>query len=386
MKNVKFSMAKNTNPLGGRTQQNFRMLGAAIEQKAKIYELVENEDVSEYIQQGPLTEAASLHVHCEEEKVTTLERAARYDMFVERTRAERFQHPRPEKVAECDTDQKARAWEKTYWLKKAMEDYFEEEHQDRYYEFARLVLKNYTDSVNVKYNLYEGWPANLKIITDQLRKFSNSINEMKREQKVDECAGCNMKFKGARGLTLHLGMVRRRIKDGEQGPNDIKCIQAYNSMFPLQELQEDELKGRHKANKGDQAANEPWRKEPWKFKCPVPKEIAANCNFPRIGPGATWCILCRIRENYDPEGCEIKNERNKAWHEKNKEHLQKTGNVRVPHQAKQENDALKKTACPNNGQGCQFPIVEKWQQWCIVCKYMRGRGGNPGGQQAPQAP
>ena len=50
-----------------------------------------------------------------------------------------------------------------------------------------------------------------------------------------------------------------------------------------------------------------------------------------------WCTFCRIREDYDPAGNEVDRQRTMTRDKKNKDFLEKTGRIRVPHQIEQEN-------------------------------------------------
>ena len=276
-------------------------------------------------------------------------------------------------------EEKDNAWlgikdKKDKWtlLKNWLEDFHTNDQES--WIVGKLIMRQKILEVQEDKPKWERTGPKFETIVDMMRKTATSVAKARRERKNLLCEGCATAVTGNQGLTQHLARAWRAWKANEHRPEQLQCIEVYREKNPVTELAEDEI-GNVRRTGGNPEANEPWRREPWKFKCPVnPK----SCQFPKDLSGSQWCIFCMIREEYEPQGVD---KRNKQLREKKRlqtEKTAKTGNLPVPNEdprEKAKDDA--KTACQFGAPftRCKYPSENK-STWCIKCRLFDKEGDN----------
>ena len=305
----------------------------------------------------------------DEESLRKTEREAYiWDEYSAKCLEQDYLHELKEAEESYDNEEKAKKW--TY-LKQWLEQFQTNENMEQW-KVGQLIMKEKIKEHREKTPRWEWNGPDFETLVDLMRKTATSVAKARRERKNVLCEGCTGPVTGTSGLALHLSRAWRAYKANENRPEQLHCIEAYRTRHPVFELDEDQI-GNVRRTGGDPDANEPWKREPWKFKCPVnPK----SCQFPKDLSGSQWCIYCMIREDYEPKGIEKRNEKLREKKRLQSEGTAKTGDLPVPNEDPRDKAKLKaKTNCQFGlpFSRCKYPS-EKKSTWCHKCNLFDKEG------------
>ena len=387
---MKAGKAQNIDPLGANAHRSLRVCGENLLTRCNIFLEVANtpeEHVCELLIDVP-TENEDQNMSVGKRRNIKID-AGRYRTYVNRCHEADLLLPKKKPASDADEEALGRSWSKLSWLALAKEGFYEAEVPNPKYKFMQVILQGYADAINIpgeESDFHSPWPKHWKEIAKQTIKAAVSANSTAKSQRLDRCGACGQAVKGIQGLGKHLATAKKKIDEGWASNQDRACCDHYAQAYPAVELTDQQMRGKRKAGRGDPNAAEEWKQEPWRFKCPlVNNDEIKNCDFPQDGLRTTWCIFCRLRENYSPRGCTTQKEYAAEYQEKKREHKKKTGKTYLPNQKNQNAEQLQKSACQFGNRNCAFPVKDEKQNWCIFCKTIGPKESNPEEQQAPEA-